>query len=76
MLNLLAEIKSAFWLLRLIWRISSPKCPPRDQWFVGAADADVQWLADQKACESGSPDANYAVLEARREIARRKGTHE
>lgn len=70
--SILADFRSSLWFVRLLWRISSPKCPPRTQWFAGASDADVRWLADQDM-DAGRAEyaAHYLILEAKREFARR-----
>lgn len=72
MLTFLADIRSCVWFVRLLWRVSSKKSLPREQWFAGALDSDVRWLAEQDMNASDAQhEAHYLILEAKREFARR-----
>lgn len=69
--SLLADIRSCIWFVRLLRRVSN-KSLARDQWFVGASDADVRWLAEEDVSKTKDfNDARYLILEAKREFLRR-----
>lgn len=66
----LADVRSAIWFIRLLRRIG--KGLPREQWLVGASDADVRWLAEEDISTAERIyDAHYLIAEAKREFLRR-----